>query len=278
MYTTLLCLGAPRRVVNRFYYLLRNPSWREAVEEPFLLFSIVYDELYHLVDQLAWGLADCFRPMEKGTLDRARNTNEVFHVSSDFISLHNISKHCIYMNEAVEAATQTLDNMMAHLITKSGNSTSTTISSLQYRKTMFQSTQLRLRSLEKRMANIISLSFNLVTQQDSRVMQNDSSAMKAIAVMTLIFLPATGISSIFSTPFFSVTFDEPENRMLKVAACFWIFWVVTVPLTALIFLLWLWIYRQAKEKRGGSKSRQWDWMWQWRKRAQSHSNSEQKQP
>ena len=42
---------------------------------------------------------------------------------------------------------------------------------VRHRRRMLQSTQLRLRSLKKRMINIISLSFHLVTQQDSRVMQ-----------------------------------------------------------------------------------------------------------
>lgn len=37
-------------------------------------------------------------------------------------------------------------------------------------------------------------SFNVVTQQDSHVMINDSKTMKAIAAVTMIFLPATTIA------------------------------------------------------------------------------------
>jgi Mg2+ and Co2+ transporter CorA len=66
------------------------------------------------------------------------------------------------------------------------------------------------------MANVISLSFNLVTQQDSRIMQDDSNAMKAIAVLTLIFLPATGISSVFSMPFFEEEGERPGRRVLRI--------------------------------------------------------------
>lgn len=60
---------------------------------------------------------------------------------------------------------------------------------LKYQKTRFQSTQHRLASLDARMANIIQLSFNIVTQGDSRLMQSESQSMKTIAVMTLVFMP-----------------------------------------------------------------------------------------
>lgn len=255
---TLLCFGSPQRLVHRLRRLLRNPSWRDAVDEPFLLFSIVYEELYNTVDKLAWRLADHFRPVEMATLKHARNHSRT---AVDFTSLHDMSKHCIYMNEAVEAAILTLNAMTSHLKAAGTSPRGAAISSLIYRTSIFQSTHLRLRSLEKRMANVISLSFNLVTQQDSRVMQNDSSAMKAIAVMTLIFLPATGISSIFSMPFFIVDIAGPGTKMLRVAACFWIFWVVALPLTAMIFLVWYWIYRHTKENRVGTMSGHWKLRW-----------------
>lgn len=164
-----------------------------------------------------------FRPMEKATLQRAAATNsDVTNEARavDFTGLHIVSKHITYLNEAVEAALQTLDNMLTHIDhmqkAKPESLSSSMVTSLTYRKYNYLSTQLRLRSLEKGMANVISLSFNLVTQQDSRVMQNDSRAMKAIAILTLIFLPATGISSVLSTPFFDVDFGS-QDKWLQVA-------------------------------------------------------------
>jgi hypothetical protein len=78
--------------------------------------------------------------------------------------------------------------------------------------------------------------------------------------MTLIFLPATGISSVFSMPFFNVDFQGPNGRMLDVAASFWIYWVVSVPLTAIIFVAWYWIYRESKKRRGGGVLKYWPWL------------------
>ncbi|EME84380.1 uncharacterized protein MYCFIDRAFT_207257 [Pseudocercospora fijiensis CIRAD86] len=253
---TLLCFGASQPLVERFNRLLGNASWTDVVKEPFLLFSIVYEDLYTQLDTIAWTLADVFRPVERSTLDRTGvKESSAMAQSVDFASLHNISKHCIYISEATEAAILSVDSMIAHLrshrLVISASMTDAALSHLTCRKLALQSTQLRIRSLEKRMANIISLSFNLVTQQDSRVMQNDSNAMKAIAVLTLIFLPLTGIASLFSTPFFSVDFDTSQ-KSLQVATCFWIFWVITVPLTLVMLGGWIVWYHSVKEKRTGN--------------------------
>jgi protein-S-isoprenylcysteine O-methyltransferase Ste14 len=72
-------------------------------------------------------------------------------------------------------------------------------------------------------------------------LRQDSNAMKAIAVLTLVFLPLTGIASLFSTPFFEVA-----GSHLWVPASIWIFWVITVCLTFSVFASWVWWYRSMK--------------------------------
>ncbi|EGU76927.1 hypothetical protein IWW34DRAFT_675121, partial [Fusarium oxysporum f. sp. albedinis] len=66
--------------------------------------------------------------------------------------------------------------------------------------------------------------FNLVTREDRQ-------AMTTISVMTMVFLPATFASAILSTSFF----DYNENGW-TVSDKFWIFWVVTIPLTLVAVL------------------------------------------
>lgn len=152
------------------------------------------------------------------------------------------------MIEAAEASILMLEAMTARLVrhTTTSDLTLDAADALDYRKRSFQSTLLRLRSLEKRMSNVIQLSFNLVTQADSGVMKADSAvlktdsrAMKFIAFLTLVFLPATGVASVFSTPFFDVDWDAPgsNDRALRTAKSFWIFWAVVLPLTLLGLLL-----------------------------------------
>jgi hypothetical protein len=145
------------------------------------------------------------------------------------------------MIEAAEASIIMLEAMIARLSRRVSPSDMTldAADSLEYRKRSFQSTLLRLGSLEKRMSNVIQLSFNLVTQADSAILKTDSRAMKFIAFLTLVFLPATGVASVFSTPFFDVDWDLPdtEEKVLRTARSFWIFWAVVLPLTLVGLLL-----------------------------------------
>lgn len=184
------------------------------------------------------------------------------------------------MIEAAEASMITLEAMVSRLTRKTSPSDLTldAVDTLEYRKRSFQSTLLRLHSLEKRMSNVIQLSFNLVTQADSGVMKADSAvlktdsrAMKFIAFLTLVFLPATGVASVFSTPFFNINWDSPnaENKVLQTARSFWIFWAVVLPLTLVGLLLcfaWVnlpedykikiraWVGKLAKSGREGRRS------------------------
>lgn len=56
--------------------------------------------------------------------------------------------------------------------------------------------------------------------------------MKTIAVMTMLFLPATFYAALFSIP--SLNWEKPEVIQTK----FWLYWAFTIPTTALVFLVW----------------------------------------
>ncbi|WPG97702.1 Notoamide biosynthesis cluster protein M' [Acrodontium crateriforme] len=247
---TLFCFGHFSGLFRRFGRLLDQPSWKDVLYEPHLLWVIVFSELYLFVDDASWKLADIFRDIEQTTLANSKTQDDMKNeIECDFPGLHNIAKHGSYMSESVEAAISILDAMSAHFqgnaVPGNDSSLSTAaINGLHYHRRLFQGTQLRLKSLENRMANIISLSFNLVTQQDSRVMRNDSRAMKTIAIMTLLFLPATAVASVFSSPFFDIDFGSGA-RSIEVARCFWIFWAVVVPTTLLIVIAWVGWYKAA---------------------------------
>ncbi|KAF8847793.1 hypothetical protein BDZ45DRAFT_606884, partial [Acephala macrosclerotiorum] len=64
----------------------------------------------------------------------------------------------------------------------------------------------------------------------------DSSAMKTISVLTILFLPGTFIAALFSTGLFK--FSDPSPGRL-VSKDFWIYWAVTIPVTCILFLFWL---------------------------------------
>ncbi|KAJ4365366.1 hypothetical protein N0V95_000513 [Ascochyta clinopodiicola] len=99
-----------------------------------------------------------------------------------------------------------------------------------------------------RIQNEITLSFNAAAQRDSKIQvrigeeaKREASAMKAIAIVTMTFLPATFVSTIFGTNFFS--FEPREGgggTSFAVSGYFWIYWAVSIPLTVATLALWLW--------------------------------------
>ena len=88
------------------------------------------------------------------------------------------------------------------------------------------------------------LNFSIATDSHKIAMasRKDSSAMKAIAILTIAFLPATAIATIFSmNPFLA---QAPDGSVV-ISSSFWIYWAVTIPLTVLVFVLWLlWLWRK----------------------------------
>ncbi|KAF7935536.1 hypothetical protein BELL_0096g00010 [Botrytis elliptica] len=105
----------------------------------------------------------------------------------------------------------------------------------------------------KRLENERSLSTIVLAQRDSKLQydmgklqyemalasKRDSSAMKTIAILGILFLPGTFVASILSTTFFD--FQNASSLRAAVSPSFWIYWVITVPVTLIILVFWyLW--------------------------------------
>lgn len=57
--------------------------------------------------------------------------------------------------------------------------------------------------------------------------------MKTIAALTMLFLPATFVATVFGMAFF-----DYSDRGLVIPGQFWIYVVVTVPTTLFLFVIW----------------------------------------
>jgi hypothetical protein len=68
---TLLCFGVPNLVLQRFEKLLVKNSWKDVLQEPYLLFVIVFDELHEIFDSLSKVLALALRRVEEAAISQA---------------------------------------------------------------------------------------------------------------------------------------------------------------------------------------------------------------
>lgn len=164
-----------------------------------------------------------------------------------FTGIHQIAKHIIYLREGIESSSLVVDAILARLsdpaavlgppksVMKPGSTDaipeirSQLAERLRYRRSLFQSTALRLGSLQNRMDNVLALSFNIVTQHDSKVMLRHSNSMRIIAAITMIFLPVTTVATIIGSQLFQA--DSSASPLFSVL------WYTAVPLTLLVFLL-----------------------------------------
>ncbi|KAK3387898.1 hypothetical protein B0H63DRAFT_559337 [Podospora didyma] len=69
----------------------------------------------------------------------------------------------------------------------------------------------------------------------SQDMKRDSSQMRSIALLTMVFLPLSTVASIFSTTFFNWSPSEGESF---VSSYFWVFAVVALALTGIVVGVW----------------------------------------
>jgi Mg2+ and Co2+ transporter CorA len=168
-----------------------------------------------------------------------------------FAAMHNCAKHIIHIVEAIESCIMLIE-ATAHGVDSHDHRGQTTtygpiqkqlLETLQYRRSLFRSSQLRLSSLQKRIENAITLSFHLVTQQDSMVMIQDSNSMKVIAAITMIFLPTTGVATVIGSQLFSSNHRDGETWDILLTPLFWTMWWISIPLTVFVVLLaiiWHW--------------------------------------
>ncbi|KAI1667980.1 hypothetical protein Ptr902_09901 [Pyrenophora tritici-repentis] len=82
--------------------------------------------------------------------------------------------------------------------------------------------------------------YNLMQKEVARETKRDSSAMKSISLLTMIFLPATAIATVIS-PF--IDLDADKTRLVM-APQFYVFWAVSAPVTIAVVIAWImWLQR-----------------------------------
>jgi len=83
----------------------------------------------------------------------------------------------------------------------------------------------------------------------------DNASMITIATMTMLFLPGTFVSAIFSMVFFNYGVDNNGQEIFQVSSRLWLYFAVTVPLTVLISGIYQY-WRRQREGRVESRHKE----------------------
>ncbi|CAI6342361.1 unnamed protein product [Periconia digitata] len=196
---TLVCFDVPERMQSNFQSLFDANT--VDTSSPHAVFSLVSDALLRVYDDSVWSLRNHISQWE------ARRAQE-----TDYFLLHEIARHGVHVSETLRVAIQSLDAIMQHhekfrmnvSLSHGKNQHSCwdkVESRLAFQLRFLQGLLERSEANNARIQNEITLAFNTAAQADSKIQvrigeeaKSEASAMKAIAVVTMAFLPATFVS------------------------------------------------------------------------------------
>ncbi|KAJ4864729.1 corA-like mg2+ transporter protein domain-containing protein [Trichoderma breve] len=223
--TDIVLFDHPQFALQNRETILRNINPRE-LGDPFWVYPSMVEEIAQLHDVTIWETRNLLRDFE---LRRA------FYRFS-YMYLHEIPRHMTHVNEMVYVTESILTSIQKH------HNQFLATDKVDTPKLFFLNIQNRLDSLHNLVTNLrhraesnntrIQNEMALTYSDAARI---DSSAMRAISLVGLLFLPAAFVAAIFSTSFFN--FDAPTG-IWKLSSHFWLYWVVVVPLTAVTIVSW----------------------------------------
>ena len=217
------------------------------------LHSTLISVVLVLYDESVWTLRDHVRDIEKKRMGK-------LEPETDYPLMHEIARHTCHSSETLLVAIETISNIhmqySSFLRNRSLHASSVNLEQIfNFQKQLLKGQHTRSVAIEARLKNELNLALNLVAQQESgaivRISQaahSDGAAMRAVAVVTLVFLPSTFVSTIFSTTFFG---SGSSSASWTVSKKFWIYWVFSVPLT--VVTIGMWVCWQRRNKRSENR-------------------------
>jgi hypothetical protein len=108
------------------------------------------------------------------------------------------------------------------------------MSAMTFTDTMLSRLELQTTALY----NLIGHAANDLNSKIAVIAGLDSTAMKTLAFVTIVFLPPTFIATLFSMSMFDWQASAENGDETTLVRNFWIYWAVAIPLTVLIILAW----------------------------------------
>ncbi|OCL13491.1 hypothetical protein AOQ84DRAFT_283021, partial [Glonium stellatum] len=212
----IFCIDTPEKLPSDLQSVLNGPPFK--CNNPFSMHIPLLDQIVRLYDDSVW---------------RVRHPSRG-ETTPDFSKMHEISRHAVHVSEVLSVTVETLQRMeeqqkiihndLSPPLDKTDREQAQQYMSFQIQ--MVKSLSLRSNSNLERLKSEVALAYNIIAQ-------NDSGVMRSLGILTMTFLPATFISAFFSTTFFQFNEDG-----WKASEKIWVYWVVTIPSTLLVLLIW----------------------------------------
>ncbi|KAI8962912.1 hypothetical protein F5Y11DRAFT_320819 [Daldinia sp. FL1419] len=242
--TIILAFDTKSPILERLPNSLQDPDSR-CLGDPFWVYARLASDVVDLQDSAVWAIRNQVRAIETERKPMGKP-------QPDYRHLHDVARHAIHVTESLNVAAESMGGILAQheeflnqffptQMIRPDTSEAIHHQLLFYRR-MLSNLRHRSVSNRERLQNEIQLAFNTVAQYDAgisvqigRAAQSDGAAMRKVAFVTMMFLPATFLSAVFSMSFFDF---QADSDSWTVSSKFWIYWVFAIPITIATSLLW----------------------------------------
>ncbi|EHK17602.1 uncharacterized protein TRIVIDRAFT_129164, partial [Trichoderma virens Gv29-8] len=249
--TTSVCFGAGPGVKKRMHDLVKSQGWTDIGINPYILFDVALEGLHEEVDDTALRIEEEFTSLEQVQCESSG-------ARAPLGELYTFERHVTELSRALESVVMINEGVLMNAripstttsVAQSQSSEGSTDSDrrplvdlqlkecLDYRHTLFRSTQLRLSHLQKRIEAATALASNLVSQQQSAAVIQGPVSMKLIAASILIFLPTITVATIAgSRLLLSEQLDEDGSWDVSATPLFYLLWYISIPLTLAVVVV-----------------------------------------
>ncbi|KAL8669047.1 MAG: hypothetical protein Q9168_006347 [Polycauliona sp. 1 TL-2023] len=210
--------------------------------DPYSVFSIIVYDILMLYDVSVWSMRNHIckweavcrypNPVHEQAFTTA-DTKQDRQSKADYPLLHEMARHMVHVSETLAVALHSLQGLQvqqdefAKRYLRGGKSKSKAKNNFHFQAQLLQSLMARSESNKARLQNEINLAFNAEAQRDSKVQvriaeeaRKKTASMKAIAVVTMIFLPSTFVASSLMSPMIGSLNGESESIERGLSAVF----------------------------------------------------------
>ncbi|PIG79176.1 hypothetical protein AARAC_008529, partial [Aspergillus arachidicola] len=217
--------------------------------DPYSWHATFARETMNVYDQAIWDLRGVVWEVEA-------YQKQLGSFQPQFTLLHDMARHISHNKEILDVAADTLDSIIYEqsVLDEQHPRPSDRVpwhvrdvhQQLYLTSKGIRATKLRCISLNERLQNEINLAFNIVSQRNNEASVQmaksamvDNTMMKTVAIVSLVYLPGTFVSGIFGMNFFNFDTNESGTMMWSLPNNFWLYWLVTIPLTLTTMAVWL---------------------------------------
>ncbi|KAL4803119.1 hypothetical protein BDV18DRAFT_43640 [Aspergillus unguis] len=242
---------------SRLMRHLQSPTNRASLEQnPLLIHSILFGTFFHAWREYLKHLEGRMLPIAIATV--AAEIDKPLRVNHEsLVAVRETENRCLILQPIFRSLDKTLEvlHQANSKISEVGGIGQDELQGMKQLLNNYSAAAdsygqaaCSLQSRTSRIATHINetLSFQdaYIAKRQTEFMLRDSTTVRVITVVTLVYLPATFTATLLGMNSF---FEMDENRRIIVAPQFWIYVVCAVPLTAATLAYW-WYFQRSKQR------------------------------